>query len=119
MRGRQTAGVSSLCNLLRRRPRKRVDPGLVVYSDVVSRTKTEEGRKPEAKSSTRSVRKLQAVFLPTLGPGPHPPRPVGCCLGGGDRTCNFGIPGQCSNQLNYPPRALSYSKFQSWSLGGS
>ncbi|XP_045690261.1 small integral membrane protein 14 isoform X3 [Phyllostomus hastatus] len=91
MLGRQTAGVSSLCNLLRRRPRKRVDPGLVVYSDVVSLTKTEEGRKPEAKSSTRSVRKLQAVFLPSLGPGPHPPRPVGYCLGGGlsrlDKGC--------------------------------
>ncbi|XP_035875747.1 small integral membrane protein 14 isoform X2 [Phyllostomus discolor] len=90
MLGRQTAGVSSRCNLLRRRPRKRVDPGLVVYSDVVSLTKTEEGRKPEAESSTRSVRKLQAVFLPSLGPGPHPPRPVGYCLGGPTAvTCWF------------------------------
>ncbi|XP_004396230.1 PREDICTED: uncharacterized protein LOC101366938 [Odobenus rosmarus divergens] len=35
-----------------------------------------------ASRAAAAFRKLQAVFLPSLGPGPHPPRPVGCCLGG-------------------------------------
>ncbi|XP_019496368.1 PREDICTED: small integral membrane protein 14 isoform X1 [Hipposideros armiger] len=54
MLGRRAAGVSSSCNLLRRRPRERADPGLVAKSDVVSRIKTEEGRKPAARSSSGS-----------------------------------------------------------------
>lgn len=52
MLGRRAAGVSSSCNLLRRRPREPADPGLVAKSDVVSRIKTEEGRKPAVGSST-------------------------------------------------------------------
>lgn len=43
--------MSSCCYLLRRRPREPADPGLVAKSDVVSRIKTEEGRKPAAGSS--------------------------------------------------------------------
>ncbi|XP_064343412.1 small integral membrane protein 14 isoform X2 [Camelus dromedarius] len=51
MLGWRAAGVASRCNLLRRRPREPADPGLVAESDVVSRIKTEEGRKPAARSS--------------------------------------------------------------------
>uniref|UniRef100_A0A9L0SLR0 Small integral membrane protein 14 n=1 Tax=Equus caballus TaxID=9796 RepID=A0A9L0SLR0_HORSE len=51
MLGGRAAGVSSCCYLLRRSPREPADPGLVAKSDVVSRIKTEEGRKPAAGSS--------------------------------------------------------------------
>lgn len=76
MLGRPAAGVASRCNLLRRRPRKRVDPGLVADSDVVSRTKTEEGRKPEAGSSSRSVPEAPGGLSaePRSRPPSSPPR---------------------------------------------
>ncbi|KAI5188330.1 small integral membrane protein 14 [Manis pentadactyla] len=78
MLGRRAAGVSSSCNLLRRRPREPADPGLVAKSDVVSRIKTEEGRKPAVGSSTgrgvpsgRSV--LEAPGGLSAEPWPRPP----------------------------------------------
>lgn len=76
MLGSPAAGVASRCNLLRRRPRKRVDPGLVADSDVVSRTKTEEGRKPEAGSSSRSVPEAPGGLSaePRSRPPSSPPR---------------------------------------------
>lgn len=51
---RPAAGVWRRCYLLRRRPREPADPGLVAKSDVVSRIKTEEGRKPAVRSSGSS-----------------------------------------------------------------
>lgn len=76
MLGRPAAGVASRCNLLRRRPRQRVDPGLVADSDVVNRTKTEEGRKPEARSSSRSVPEAPGGLSaePWSRPPSSPPR---------------------------------------------
>lgn len=56
MLGRPATGVSSSCNLLRRCLRERADPGLVARSDVVNRIKTEEGRKPAARSSSSGGR---------------------------------------------------------------
>lgn len=75
-RGRPAAGVSGRCNLLRRRPRKRADPGLVADSDVGRRTKTEAGRKPEARSRRRSVPEAPGGLSaePSSRPPSSPPR---------------------------------------------
>lgn len=60
---------------------------LRVTWSVESKQRRGGSRRPGAAAAAASraaaaFRKLQAVFLPRLSPGPHPPRPVGCCLGG-------------------------------------
>lgn len=75
MLGRPAAGLASGCNLLRRRPRKRADPGPVADSDVVGRTKTERGGSPRRGAAAAEFRKLPADYLPSLGPGPILPAP--------------------------------------------
>ncbi|XP_072663169.1 small integral membrane protein 14 isoform X2 [Canis lupus baileyi] len=86
-RGPLGSRVAAICCAAARGSRQIRVSWLTVTWSIESKQRRGGSQRPGAAAAAASraaaaFRKLQAVFLPSLGPGPHPPRPVGCCLGG-------------------------------------